>query len=251
MTSSSTNHICFCPQDIPWIHHAQHNVTHNILLSQRTSKKTMHQPKKYLNIHASVSQDVSCDIFVSQTTLATPHIATCCNLHVSNSKWHVRNYALHVISPGVHAAPHVIWATNGKTFRRGTVRKKLGCVASRCHPRVSTWTLWNTMFYVTSLKNALKFAMFSHVQGAFFSCLAWRILGDVPENNLHVKLNAHSCFFWRRKKQRFLIVFVLQKVFIMKNNHVIEWKRKWDIILYVQTWIMFGGRSDFRVRAPQ
>lgn len=61
----------------------------------------------------------------------------------------------HVISLGVHAAPHVCKGTNEKTCRRGTARKKLGDVASRCRPRVTTWTLCWTMFYVTSLKKCV------------------------------------------------------------------------------------------------
>ena len=50
--------------------------------------------------------------------------------------------------------------------------------------------------------------MFSHVYGAFFSCLTWRILGDIPEKNFYVKANAHNRFIWRLKKQRFLIVLI-------------------------------------------
>ncbi len=93
-----------------------------------------------------------------------------------------------------------------KNSRRGTARKNFACVASRCPPRVVAWTLCNTMFYLTSHKNVLKFDMFSHVQTAFFLCLTWRILGDVPEKNFHVKANAHSRFFGHHKKRGFLIV---------------------------------------------
>ena len=83
-----------------------------------------------------------------------------------------------------------------KNSRRGTARKKLACVESTCPPHAPTWTLWNTMFYVTSHKNMLKLAMFSHVYEAFFSCLTWRILGDVPEKKFYVKANAHNHFFY-------------------------------------------------------
>ena len=78
---------------------------------------------------------------------------------------------------------------------RGNARTKIVCVESTCLPRVPTWRLWKTVFYVTSPKNMLKLAMFSHVYVAFFSCLTWRILGDVPENNSMSKRTRTTVFF--------------------------------------------------------
>ena len=133
-----------------------------------------------------------------------------------------------------------------KNSRRGTARKKIACVASRCPPRVWAWTTWTTMFYLTSHKNVLKFNMFSHVHTAFFPCLTWRILGDVPEKNFHVKADAHNHFFWHHKKQRFLIVLCHPKQTSKSKhscNHIpLEHMIViWNNVLQMVSWLYYSN----------
>lgn len=74
--SSLPNKLWFWPEDIPIICSAPFDVTHNIPLSKRMSKKTKSHPENTQKIHAYVEENVSCDIFVSQRTSVTAHIAT-------------------------------------------------------------------------------------------------------------------------------------------------------------------------------
>ena len=89
-----------------------------------------------------------------------------------------------------------------KNSRRGTARQKLACVEATCPPHGTIWRVWNTMFCVTSKKRA-KIGHVLYVFGAFFSCLWWRILGDVPQKKFYVKVNAHNRFFFTSKKTTF------------------------------------------------
>jgi hypothetical protein len=75
-TSSFPNKLWFWPEDIPIIRNAQYDVTHNIPLSQRLSKKTKRHLENTQKINASIEEDVSNDIFMSQRTLVTPQITT-------------------------------------------------------------------------------------------------------------------------------------------------------------------------------
>ena len=95
-------------------------MSHIIFLchSRRPSNHT-HDVHLHVMQCSHQQQRMTCQIFCischfNKGPRDTPHQQGC-NAHISNNKWHIKFFAFHVISTGVHVRPHVSKGTNEKT----------------------------------------------------------------------------------------------------------------------------------------
>ena len=159
-TSSWTDLLCFCPQHFVKSCNVQYDVTKNILLPHRSSNKTMHHPKNSQNKMPPSSK-------MSHMTYSCPRRRP--PNHTSPRNAISTSATMNDTSFQEESTRHPTSARKRiKKLMSWHCPQNLACVESTCPPRAPTWTLWNTMFYVTSHKNMLKLAMFSHVYEEFF-----------------------------------------------------------------------------------
>ena len=93
-----------------------------------------------------------------------------------------KNFTVHVISKGVHVTPHVIKGTNEKTHDVALPQKN--CLRGVHVPSTCPYMeIMEDRVLCDVTKKHVEIGHVSHVYVAFFSCLTWWILGDVPENN--------------------------------------------------------------------